>query len=118
MADKDRQTNGGGDAGGGGGDEDEDSGVGPTEIGDPKERECRKAKRVGFLWVQERQEEIAPKEEEENQFCKFRVLGQKGESPTSDPNSSEFTVDMLRALIEKNDFYSKECNPHLDTDSN
>lgn len=37
-----------------------------------------------------------------------------GESPTSDPNSSEFAFDMLRALIEKNDFYSKECNPHLD----
>lgn len=43
-----------------------------------------------------------------------KTLDSSGESPTSDPNSSEFTVDMLRALLEKNDFYSKECNPHLD----
>ncbi|CAA0833556.1 Unknown protein [Striga hermonthica] len=46
-----------------------------------------------------------------------RTLDSSGESPTSDPNSSEFTFDMLRALIEKNDFYSKDCNPHLDQDS-
>lgn len=35
------------------------------------------------------------------------------ESPTSDPNSKEFTYDMMRVLIEKNEFYSKECNAHL-----
>lgn len=35
------------------------------------------------------------------------------ESPTSDPNSPEFTFDMLRDFIEKNDFYSQDCNPHL-----
>lgn len=35
-------------------------------------------------------------------------------SPTSDPNSPAFTFNMLRGLIEKNDFYSNECNPHLD----
>lgn len=39
-----------------------------------------------------------------------------GESPTSDPNSPKFSFDMLRELIEKNDFHSKECNPHLDAD--
>lgn len=37
-----------------------------------------------------------------------------GESQTSDPNSPTFTYEMLRVFIEKNDFYSKECNPHLD----
>ncbi|XP_051132436.1 uncharacterized protein LOC127252340 [Andrographis paniculata] len=37
-----------------------------------------------------------------------------GDSPTSDPNSPEFTYDMLRTLIEKNNFYSRDCNPHLD----
>ncbi|XP_060217148.1 uncharacterized protein LOC132644574 [Lycium barbarum] len=40
-----------------------------------------------------------------------------GESQTSDPNSPNFTNDMLRVFIEKNDFYSKECNPHLDVES-
>ncbi|KAK2966188.1 hypothetical protein RJ640_008754 [Escallonia rubra] len=38
------------------------------------------------------------------------------ESPASDPNNSEFGFDLLRALIEKNDFYSEECNTHLDLD--
>nr|GLL37495.1 uncharacterized protein LOC104109530 [Ipomoea trifida] len=37
-----------------------------------------------------------------------------GESQTSDPNSPNFSSEMLRILIEKNDFYSKESNPHLD----
>lgn len=37
-----------------------------------------------------------------------------GESQTSDPNSPNFSREMLRILIEKNDFYSKESNPHLD----
>ncbi|CAN4110842.1 unnamed protein product [Withania somnifera] len=40
-----------------------------------------------------------------------------GESQTSDPNNPNFTYDMLRLFIEKNDFYSNECNPHLDVDS-
>lgn len=40
-----------------------------------------------------------------------------GESQTSDPNSPSFTYEMLRVLIEKNDFYSNECNPHLDVES-
>ncbi|KAL1532894.1 hypothetical protein AAHA92_32852 [Salvia divinorum] len=43
-----------------------------------------------------------------------KTLDSSGESPTSDPNSPDFTFDDLRALIEKNDFYSKDCNPHLD----
>lgn len=37
-----------------------------------------------------------------------------GEAQTSDPNSPNFTYEMLRVFIEKNDFYSSECNPHLD----
>lgn len=40
-----------------------------------------------------------------------------GESQTSDPNSPNFTYEMFRLFIEKNDFYSNECNPHLDVDS-
>ncbi|XP_062081695.1 uncharacterized protein LOC133788285 [Humulus lupulus] len=35
-------------------------------------------------------------------------------SPTSDPNDPTFTYDVLKVLIERNDFYSKECNSHLD----
>lgn len=34
-------------------------------------------------------------------------------SQTSDPNNPAFTYDHLKLLIEKNDFYSKESNPHL-----
>ncbi|KAG5044192.1 hypothetical protein AAZX31_03G207200 [Glycine max] len=38
------------------------------------------------------------------------------ESPTSDPNDPNFTHAMLTTLLDTNDFYSKECNPHLDLD--
>jgi hypothetical protein len=37
-------------------------------------------------------------------------------SRTTDPNDPNFTYDMLKVFIENNDFYSKECNPHLDFD--
>ncbi|XP_057718216.1 uncharacterized protein LOC130932818 [Arachis stenosperma] len=54
--------------------------------------------------------------------CKFcfsrpRVLEspeEGGSSVTSDPNDPKFINAMLRLLIEKNDFHSKECNPHMD----
>ncbi|RAL44233.1 hypothetical protein DM860_015593 [Cuscuta australis] len=36
------------------------------------------------------------------------------DSQSSDPNSPDFSHELLSSLIEKNDFYSKECNPHLD----
>lgn len=47
-------------------------------------------------------------------FKQPHTLESPAESFTSDPNDSSFTHDMLRSLIEKNDFYSKECNPHID----
>lgn len=33
-------------------------------------------------------------------------------SRSSDPNDPTFTQEMMRDSLEKNDFYSKECNPH------
>ncbi|TXG48962.1 hypothetical protein EZV62_024837 [Acer yangbiense] len=36
------------------------------------------------------------------------------ESQSSDPNDPKSSYDMLKSLIEQNDFYSKESNPHLD----
>nr|KAJ0225547.1 hypothetical protein LSAT_V11C100029820 [Lactuca sativa] len=36
------------------------------------------------------------------------------ESPSSDPNCSDFSFDSLRGLIEKSDFFLNECNTHLD----
>lgn len=52
--------------------------------------------------------------------CKFcfsypKVLETPNSSPysTSDPNNPNFTQSMLKTMIEKNDFYSKECNPHI-----
>ncbi|OWM72356.1 hypothetical protein CDL15_Pgr018241 [Punica granatum] len=49
-------------------------------------------------------------------FCISRpiTLESPAESHTSDPNDPAFTHEMLRAMLEKNDFYSEECNPHLD----
>lgn len=35
------------------------------------------------------------------------------ESHLSDPNDAAFTHEMLRDLLERNDFYCRECNPHL-----
>ncbi|KAA0056095.1 putative lysozyme-like protein [Cucumis melo var. makuwa] len=43
----------------------------------------------------------------------FYPFHSKNGSPT-DPNHRKFTNEMLKVLIEKNDFYSKESNPHLD----
>ncbi|XP_057963176.1 uncharacterized protein LOC131154427 [Malania oleifera] len=42
-----------------------------------------------------------------------QTMESPAESPGSDPNSPEFTYELLKALIENNDFYSKDCNPHL-----
>ena len=50
-------------------------------------------------------------------FKQISTLNSPIEPQTSDPNSPEFTHELLRGLIEKNDFYSKECNPHLDVDT-
>lgn len=36
------------------------------------------------------------------------------ETPTSDPNSSDFTFDSLKGLIENSDFFLNECNTHFD----
>ncbi|PWA39592.1 hypothetical protein CTI12_AA570380 [Artemisia annua] len=47
-------------------------------------------------------------------LCIKKRLESCGESPTSDPNSSEFSFDSLKSLIENNDFYLNECNTHLD----
>lgn len=46
-------------------------------------------------------------------FMQPQTLDSSAESIASDPNDSNFSIEMLRSLIEKNDFYSKECNPHL-----
>ncbi|MBA0844335.1 hypothetical protein Goarm_001435, partial [Gossypium armourianum] len=47
-------------------------------------------------------------------FCctRPRTLESADDSSTSDPNDPNFTYEMLKTLIEKNQFYSKECNPH------
>ncbi|GFZ09501.1 hypothetical protein Acr_21g0001000 [Actinidia rufa] len=45
-------------------------------------------------------------------FKQTSTLNSPVEPQTSDPNSPEFTHELLRGLIEENDFYSKECNPH------
>lgn len=52
--------------------------------------------------------------------CKFcfsrpNVLENPNGSPSSDPNDPKFTHSMLKSLLEKNDFCSKECNPHIES---
>ncbi|EPS63264.1 hypothetical protein M569_11525 [Genlisea aurea] len=40
-----------------------------------------------------------------------------GASSTSgDPNNSGFSLDALKRVIETNDFYSGDCNPHSEFD--
>ncbi|CAJ2631800.1 unnamed protein product [Trifolium pratense] len=50
-------------------------------------------------------------------FCFLRpnVLETPDGSPSSDPNDPNFTNSMLKTLIEKNDFFSKDCNPHIES---
>ncbi|KAG8363975.1 hypothetical protein BUALT_Bualt19G0079400 [Buddleja alternifolia] len=112
MSDKERPIV---DHGGGGGD-DEDDGDRPTKKGDPNEKKCKgckkKGKRVSIF-------RLRKEKRKQRGILRRTVEDSSGESPTtSDPNNSEFSFDMLRGLIEKNDFYSKECNPHLDVDEN
>ncbi|KAL3635176.1 hypothetical protein CASFOL_019723 [Castilleja foliolosa] len=110
----------------GSGDAGDEEGEGPTNS---KEKKCpgcgQKARRFSCIRLRKRKQRGI----NVNPGCWGRkvvacaclkqplTLDSSGESPTSDPNSPEFTFDMLRALIEKNDFYSKECSPHLDEDT-
>lgn len=50
-------------------------------------------------------------------FCFSRpiVLENPNGSPSSDPNDPKFTHSLLKSLLEKNDFCSKECNPHIES---
>ncbi|KAL6132871.1 hypothetical protein ACLB2K_065110 [Fragaria x ananassa] len=49
-------------------------------------------------------------------FMPSLTVDSSAESPSSYPNSPNFSYGKLRSLIEKNDFYSKDCNYHLDFD--
>ncbi|KAH6761130.1 ubiquitin carboxyl-terminal hydrolase-like protein [Perilla frutescens var. hirtella] len=140
MSDKDRPK---ADDGGGSGGGDEEGREGPAETEVSREGKCegcgRKGKRLPFFRMRKSKKLLHQKRKQKGIYVNSRGWGRRanrgsgggwcclcvgqpktldssGESPTSDPNSSEFTFDMLRALIEKNDFYSKECNPHLDDD--
>lgn len=135
MSDKDRPE---ADDGGGSGRADEEDTEGPAES--DREGLCkgcgRKGRRLSFFRLRKSKKLLHQKRKKKGIFVNSsrgwgrrangggggwclclrqpKTLDSSGESPTSDPNSSEFSVDMLRALLEKNDFYSKECNPHLD----
>lgn len=49
-------------------------------------------------------------------FTQPLTVESSAESQTSDPNSPNFTSGKLRSFIEMNDFYSKECNHHVNYD--
>ncbi|KAI3715518.1 hypothetical protein L6452_22502 [Arctium lappa] len=58
--------------------------------------------------------ETGGQEEDKKPIGRMPTLDSSSESPTSDPNCSEFGFDSLRGLIEKSDFLLNECNTHLD----
>ncbi|KAL2231344.1 UNVERIFIED_CONTAM: hypothetical protein Sindi_1728800 [Sesamum indicum] len=133
MSEKERRRggNGGGGGGGGGGGSggaDEEDGEGPSEAGDKEEKKGKgtgkNGKRASLFRLRKNKKVLHRRKKQKgipvNSCClslrKRRTLSSSGESPTSDPNSPTFTFDMLRTLIEKNDFYSKECNTSLDVD--
>lgn len=81
----------------------------------------RKAKRVVLSRIKttKKDKENRPSISRSSSRCclcvkRIPTLDSCTESPTSDPNSSEFTFDSLRGLIEKSDFFLNECNTHLD----
>lgn len=47
-------------------------------------------------------------------FSRPKTPESPADSQVSDPEDPTFAHVMLRDLLEKNDFYSGECNPHLD----
>ncbi|KAJ8619284.1 hypothetical protein MRB53_027813 [Persea americana] len=49
-------------------------------------------------------------------LCFMRPITTDSDAP-EDPNTRELTYEFLKSLIEKNDFYSRECNPHINLDS-
>ncbi|XAR56043.1 hypothetical protein NMG60_11036332 [Bertholletia excelsa] len=126
-----------------GGDGDDDQGCDSKEKGHGCWKNCRKAKKVaifGFRKVDKqlrrknKKASLSPPPYSSTGCFSRRVGGGRRDtcytcfkqtptldssvesSQTSDPNSAEFGFEKLRALMETNDFYSKECNPHLDTD--
>ncbi|KAL2460657.1 Uncharacterized protein Adt_44077 [Abeliophyllum distichum] len=136
MSEKERPR----DSGGGGGGKDGEDGGGPTEKFDQKERKCescgKKGKMVSLFRFRKGKKLLQERRKHRgssvNSGCWAKrggggggcflclkqpwAMESSGESPTSDTNSAGIGYDMLKVLIEKNDFYSKECNPHLDRD--
>ncbi|KAL3538406.1 hypothetical protein ACH5RR_001772 [Cinchona calisaya] len=138
--DKDPSTSAaGGDGGGGGGGEEGEEGV-KEERGKKGEREAKRVSvfRLGkakkrvvqsnwrwrWRWRWRRRKKKKGNLVNSVGCClclrQSQMLDSSGEStppPTSDPNSKDFTYDMLKVFIEKNDFYAADCNPHLDLDA-
>ncbi|CAH1418817.1 unnamed protein product [Lactuca virosa] len=85
----------------------------------------RKAKRGVLSRIKKARKRLQRSKTKENGnsgcccFCLYirripKTLDSSSESPTSDPNSSEFGFDSLKGLIEKSDFLLDECNTHFD----
>ncbi|KAK3022166.1 hypothetical protein RJ639_045361 [Escallonia herrerae] len=135
MSDLDKDLSDGGGGGGGGfngGNEEDDCGGSGGKSSQRKHG--RKGKRVAFFRFRKVKKRIPRNSAANSGGCFGKNVGGGGrcglcfkpsptvdsavESPASDPNNPDFGFDLLRALIEKNDFYSEECNTHLDLDEN
>ncbi|GLU17234.1 hypothetical protein SLE2022_336190 [Rubroshorea leprosula] len=114
----------------GGGDDDNDehdreSGTSGTQIRKKKQREndgfrknFTKAKQVFHRKKCHRKKPTSSNNGDRGSGCGcFCFSGQPctlESTNTNDPNDPNlFSYDMLKTLIENNDFYSKECNTHL-----
>lgn len=80
----------------------------------------RKAKKVVLSKIKKAKKRLQKKDIGNSGCCcclyirRNSTLDSSSESPTSDPNSSEFGFDSLKGLIEKSDFFLDECNTHFD----
>ncbi|CAN8265246.1 unnamed protein product [Cochlearia groenlandica] len=46
-------------------------------------------------------------------ISKRRTEDDDDDDPLSDPNDESFTHEMLRVMLETNDFFCDDCNPHI-----
>ncbi|KAJ4956839.1 hypothetical protein NE237_013622 [Protea cynaroides] len=125
MSDKGRSDDVGGGGGGGG---DEAAVHAEVEVTNKRRRygeKIKKAKQVAVypfrnvkkkLYRKKRSSSANPPGEGGCYLC--FMSPHTSDSPvtrqTSDPKSPEFSYDSLKALIENNDFFSRECNVHMD----
>lgn len=143
MSDLDKERASGGGGGGDGDDDDDDEEIVPENDCKKQSRhrrDLRKVKQLVAFSFRKVKEQMRTRKNKDSRTSSFAAsasarvscsgksstgccymcftqpptLESPADSQTSDPNNPNFTYECLKALMEKNDFYSKECNPHID----